>query len=377
MKIHAIEIEQNGVKLWICTMQAKMFINNKNVKVDYYLANDDSGYQRKPTPTRYRDFARYIRNARGISPNSLLINIRGEIGNFEPIAQSFGILSLPDNTEFWIVDGQHRIEGIRELIEQDASFADFPCPVVIMNASSEYEEAKQFMIINKTQKGVKSDLAERFIARMARREGTDKLMNMPRTTIKDIEWRPRATDVVDILNKTYSDNPSDDFFENPWYKKIQLPNEPRGTTMISQGSFEDTLKNLLDNPAFTGYGTRELSIILVRYWSAILDKCPNARIQPNRFVLQRTTGTAVLHRIMPRVVALATMNGTKLTKESIRKVLDNMSDGMDEIFWSNDGTAGVIGTSQKAWAILTSKVLEALEEGNADTTEQLNKPYDL
>jgi DGQHR domain-containing protein len=284
---------------------------------------------------------------------------------------------LPDNTEFWIVDGQHRIEGIRELIEQDNKFADSPCPVVIMNASSEYEEAKQFMIINKTQKGVKSDLAERFIAKMARREGTDKLMNMPRTTIKDIEWRPRATDVVDILNKTHSDDPNDDFFENPWFKKIQLPNEPRGTTMISQGSFEDTLKNLLDNPAFTGYGIKELSIILVRYWSAILAKCPNAKIQPSRFVLQRTTGTAVLHRILPRVVSFAAMNGAKLTKESIKNVLDNMIDGMDELFWSNDGTAGVIGTSQKAWAILTSKVLEFLEEGNAETTEQLNKPYDL
>lgn len=377
MKIHAIEIEQNGVKLWICAMQAKLLALNENVKVDYYSAGNDSGYQRKPTPLRYRDFARYIRNARGISPNSLLINVRGEIGNFEPIAQSYGILNLPDTTEFWIVDGQHRIQGLRELVDQDKTFADFLCPVIIMNASSEYEEAKQFMIINKTQKGVKSDLAERFISKMSRREGTEKLMNMPRTTIKDIEWRPRATDIVDILNTTYSDDPADDFFANPWYMKIQLPNEPRGTTTISQGSFEDTLKHLLDNPLFTGYGIRDLSIILVRYWSAILEKCPNARVQANRYVLQRTTGTAVLHRILPRVVSLTTMGGKKLTKENIKNVLDNMIDGMDEIFWSSDGTAGVIGTSQKAWAILTSKVLEFLEDGNAEQTAELNKPYEL
>lgn len=379
MKIHAIEISQNRVKLYLSAIPAKMLVDENKVKVDYYSASSDSGYQRKPSPSRCKDFARYIKNAKGLSPNSVLINIRGEIGNFEPITSSFGILELPEKaeSELWIVDGQHRIEGLRDLIKEDPSYSDFPIPVVLMNASSNYEEAKQFMIINKTQKGVKSDLAERFIAKMLKREGAHNLMNMPKTTIKDIQWRPRATDIIDVLNTSTSDNHSDDFYNNPWYRKIQLPNEPKGSTLVSQGAFEDSIKGLLDNPMFTGYGKEEMSVILVRYWSAILDKCPNARIEPTKFVIQKTTGLSVLHRILPRVVSLATTEGKKLTKENIKAILDNMPDGMNEIFWSNDGMAGLVGTNQKAFSILTSKVLDFLEEGNADKTEELKRPYDL
>lgn len=377
MQINAMELTQNGTKLYVCTLTAKELITNHNVKVDYFSAAGNDGYQRKPSSARAKDFARYIKNAKGICPNSVLINIRGEIGNFKPISASFGTLNLPDDTIFWIVDGQHRIEGLRELIEQDSSFASFPCVVILMTANSEYEEAKQFMIINKTQKGVRADLAERFIARMAKREGTKELLNMPKATIRDIEWRPRATDIVDILNNETTDAVNDDFYENPWYKKIQLPNEPRGTTTISQSAFEDSLKILLDNPIFAGYGNKELCVILVRYWNAILELCPAAKIQPDKFVIQRATGAAVLHRILPRVIALATLGGEKISKETIRRVLKNMPDGMNEIFWSTDGVAGVIGTNQKAISILTSRVHEFLETGNADNSKELSKPYEL
>src|ERR1700690_670468 len=108
MQISAMEITQNGTRLYVCTMTAKELVTNPNVKVDYFSASANEGYQRKPTTARARDFARYIKNAKGICPNSVLINIRSEIGNFKPISASFGTLSLSDDTVFWIVDGQHR-----------------------------------------------------------------------------------------------------------------------------------------------------------------------------------------------------------------------------------------------------------------------------
>lgn len=376
MQINAIEIVQSNVKFYLCTMTAKELADIEKVKVDYYSASKDEGYQRKPSLARAKDFARYIKNARGICPNSVLINVRGEIGNFKPISSPYGTLTLPDDTTFWIVDGQHRIEGLKGLIEQEPSFSDFPCVVVLMTANSEYEEARQFMIINITQKGVRADLAERFITKMAKREGVN-VTNMPKATIKDIAWRPRATEIVDILNKTTSDDPNNDFYNNPWYQKIHLPNEPKVSTTISQSAFENSLKNLLDNPIFSSYGTKEVSIILIRYWSAILDLCPNAKVQPNKFVLQKTTGPIVLHRILPRVIALAISKGQRITKDSLKSVLEKMKGGMDETFWHSDGDAGMVGTNQKAFSILTSRVLDFLEEGNPEQSEKLDKPYEL
>lgn len=376
MQINAIEMVQNNVKFYLCIMPAKELTDEDRVKVDYYSASKDEGYQRKPSIARAKDFARYIKNASGICPNSVLINVRGEIGNFKPISSPYGTLTLPDDTTFWIVDGQHRIEGLKGLIEREPSFSNFPFVVILMTRNSEYEEAKQFMIINITQKGVRPDLAERFIAKMSKREGVN-VTNMPKATIKDIEWRPRATEIVDILNKETSDNPNDDFYNNPWYQKIHLPNEPKASTIISQSGFENSLKNLLDNPTFSGYGTKEISIILIRYWSAIFDICPNAKVQPNKFVLQKTTGATVLHRILPRVIALAFSKGQRITKDSLKSVLEKMKVGMDEIFWDNKGSAGMVGTNQKAFSILTSMILEFLEEGNPEQSKELGKPYEL
>lgn len=375
-----METVQNGKKLYVCIMKAKDLVHNEKVKVDYYDPKENKGYQRKPSMSRARDFARYIKNAAGISPNSILINIRGALGNFKPIAAQYGILTIPDTTELWIVDGQHRFEGLRDLIDKDPSFGEFPCFVILMNESTEYEEAKQFMIINKTQKGVRPDLAERFIATMMKKEGTKEIYNMPKATIRDIEWRPKATEIVDILNKEISADPDNDFFENPWHRRIQLPNEPKAISTISQSSFENSLKILLDNPTFAEYGTMDLSIILIRYWKAILEICPNANIQPDKYFLQRLTGTAVLHRILPRVLAIAKLKNPRITKDSIKSVLEKMPDIMNEIFWSPDGEAGIIGTSQKALSILTSKVLYSLDRGNAENADKLktmSKPYEL
>lgn len=380
MQLNVIETAQNGKKLYVCIMKAKDLVLNERVKVDYYDPKTSKGYQRNPSMSRARDFARYIKNAAGISPNSILINIRGALGNFKPIAPQYGILTIPDTTELWIVDGQHRFEGLKDLTEQDPSFGEFPCFVILMNESTEYEEAKQFMIINRTQKGVRLDLAAHFIATMAKKEGTKTISNMPRATIRDIEWRPKATEIVDILNKEISDDPNHEFFENPWHMRIQLPNEPKALSTISQSSFENSLKILVDNPIFSGYGTRDLSIMLIRYWKAILEICPNAKIRPDKYFLQRLTGTAVLHKILPRVLALTKFKSQRITTDSTKQILEKMPDVMNEIFWSPDGEAGIIGTSQKALAILTSKVLDSLETGNADNADKLkesHKPYEL
>lgn len=379
MELKCVEFEQNGHKLYSAIMFARDLTNDSDVKVDIYNAGHAEGYQRRPSHLRARDFARYLEKGKGICPTSILLNIRGAF-SFEPIKGNFGILKLPDNPDtekFWIVDGQHRIEGLRELLASDQSYANFPMNVTIMGASTEYEEAKQFIIINKTQVGVRPDLAERFIAKMAKREGPDDLMCLPRATTIDIAWRPKATDIVDILNTRNPSEETNDFYNNPWHRRIQLPNEPRQDTTVSQKAFEDSLKQILHNPSFSSYNAEEIAVILVRYWKAILSICKQADVQPNNYVLMRTTGVAVLHNILPRVVALASKGNNKLTIDRFFAPLSKMTDGMNDLFWESSGIAGNIGTSKKAFSLLTAKLIDYLEEGNKEDTMENKKPFDL
>ncbi len=379
MEMNAIEIVQNGTRLYLTVLPAARLVDADFVKVDVYRPHDDhQGYQRRVVGTRARDYARYLRTAKGLSPNTVLLNIRGEIGGFQPVHGSYGRLSLPERTKFWIVDGQHRIEGLRSLLEMNPAFGEYPMPVVLMTSSSEYEEAKQFIIINKTQKGVRPDLAERFIAKMAKREGVSSLASLPRETIRDIEWRPEATDIVDILNESWDDDQTSEFYGNPWLGRIRLPNAEKGDTIISQKAFEDSLHPVLSNPLFMHFTTKERAVILVRYWKAILSICKDAAIDPKSYVLQRTTGVSVLHAILPAVVAHTIRGGEKPSIENLRAVLTTAAEGMSDEFWYNSGTAGLLGTSRKAFSILTRKLLDAIAEGTRlGSEEQRKKPFEL
>lgn len=377
MKLPTIRVRQGQHQFFITAVPITFFVrSNEYLKVDVFQADRKEGYQRRPTPYRVKDFARYICVAKGVSPTAIILNVRDAEPQFEPIRkdEDFGYVTFPDTVIFWIVDGQHRVDGFREVMEtyydQMADVGAFKVPVVIMHQTSQYDEAKQFLIINKTQKGVKPDLAERFIATMARNESVQSLSNLPRETTRDIEWRPKATDIVDIM---YGSN-TDDFEANPWYQLIQLPNAPRTGTLISQKSFEDSLKPVLTSSMLGGYNTHELATILVRYWKAIALLCPLGFQLPRDHVIQKTAGVHVFNRLLSRVVSLAGRTGP-LTVESFREVLQNLGEHISETYWSSSGTAGVIGASKKSISLLVNELSEPLNNLDGETASA--RPYAL
>jgi DGQHR domain-containing protein len=377
MKIPAMQVRQGKYVFYVASVPLRFFDkHNEKLNVDIFQAASKAGYQRRPTEYRAKDFARYVAVAKGICPTAVLLNVRDEGVGFEAIRkdEDFGHLSLPDDVVLWIVDGQHRIKGFQEAMDEHADrmaeLGVFKVPVVIMNLPAAYEEAKQFLIINKTQKGVKPDLAERFISTMARTESIQDLRNLPRETTREIEWRPKATEIVDIMNGSNSD----EFEGNPWYQMIQLPNEPRGVTLVSQKAFEDSLKPVLHSDTLRGYSTRELATILVRYWKAIASLCEGAFVVPREYVIQKTTGIQVFHLLLPQVANMAGKNG-KLTQTAFVGVLKNLDEGITDNYWSSNGTAGVVGTSRKSTALLVSQLSQALE--GAENEGVTAKPFAL
>ncbi len=256
-----------------------------------------------------------------------------------------------------------RQEAIETHGDRMAELGVFKVPVVIMHQATQYDEAKQFLIINKTQKGVKPDLAERFISTMSRTESLEDLRNLPRETTREIEWRPKATEIVDLLNG----NDTGEFENNPWYNKVQLPNEPRGTTVVSQKALEDSLKPVLNSDALRGYSTRELATLLVRYWKAIRSHCEGTFAVPREYVIQKGTGVNVFHSLLPQVANMAGRN-SKLSMEALASVLAHLEEGISESYWSSNGTAGVLGTSKKSFAMPISKLSQALDDAETEGT---------
>jgi len=372
----AFELEQNGERMYLTWMKAEELMNTDMVKVDIWRRANTDGYQRPHTVNRSNAFGRFISVSRGISPLSVLLSVRAPVA-FKREKENFGTLVIPDSEPLWIVDGQHRIGGLREAVEKSSDYEPFPLPVVILQRTdkkdevkekreenAKWEEAKQFVIINRTQKGVRTDLADQFLLRLAKREGTDIISGMPSIVTAGIEWKPRALKITELLNDS----------EGPWKGKVHFSGEPKKGTAISQGALTDSLEPILKHDSFQAYNESEMVDMLSRYWRAIYELCPAAMDDSQDYLIQRTTGVGVLHKLFPIVAALS---GEELTQQRIKEVLLKMDFGMTNGFWdAKQGEAGLVGTGRKAVNIMWGRMRDALEASREGETTP-TRPFRL
>ena len=79
MELDAFEMIQNGIPVYITYMTAKQLSDLKKIKVDIFKRENEEGYQREISNKRSEEFAKYVINAKGISPISILLNVRKKI----------------------------------------------------------------------------------------------------------------------------------------------------------------------------------------------------------------------------------------------------------------------------------------------------------
>jgi len=343
MKIRAIPFVQHGITMYSAVMSATQIVSN--YKVDVWHPSNPDGYQRAISFPRAKKFGRFVSTE--ISPPAILVNIRNE--DKDSVSYVNGQLEIPDDVPIWFVDGQHRAAGLKELVESAGEkYGNLQFPIVIMMGKEIYDEAKQFVIVNTSQKRIRTDLGERYLQRQAKIEGTEKMLQKG---IKNIEWIPTAIEVVDSLNTTDG---------GVWHNLIRLPNEPKATTIVSQKAFSDSLKPLLkDDGRYFRRNVSYVSPIISRYWEAIKEICPEPFENPEAYVMLKTTGVVSLHSILPRIVLR--LNTDSPTKEQFVQVLSKIPSIKDDAKWqSPDGDYSRM-TGQKGFLIIKTELLDELE----------------
>lgn len=362
--IEAIKLHQDSHQVYMALVPTSVLLANTTVDTWDPEAEDpkENGYQRDAMQAHYSKVAKFLSKS-PLLPTSILLCVRGKV-DFRPYTTgsgSAGQIILPDSSLLYIVDGQHRVAGLRYAIEEMdvLSLLNYEMPVVIMAEVDKEEEVNQFFIVNSTAKKIKTDLAERLISELAANDDDVKNNLIGRGK----GWMLRAVRICDMLNER----------ENScWYKRIQLPNaKKQPDMMIGQSGFTNTLKPILTMSWVQTMSDDKVAEMIDRYWTALKRVMPEPFSSPSDYAIQKSLGVNPWHIVAPAVLELS--KDSKLSIDGIEKVfLHAKSEDEDGIFssdfWRTGGDIAAF-SSRSGFQILANRIQNILPSSDADVLD--------
>ncbi|MCY3919721.1 MAG: DGQHR domain-containing protein [Chloroflexi bacterium] len=278
---------------------------------------DKTGYQREPSKTRVNRLKQDLDKKRVDLPTAVLLNLRAFNPDSHLVRKNGSeYLSLRAGDRLYVVDGQHRIEALTDLYEDDPDrWAGFELPFVCLLGAHEGDEMEQFYVVNSTAKSVRTDLALDLLKQRAEADPTvrDSLME------RGESWKVDAQTIVERLALTPA-----------WSDRVRFPGQSVGETTIANSGMVNGLKQLLLTPYFGNITTDNQVKILDAYWRAIRDVLPEAFEEPTDYTLQKMTGVTVMHGLL--IVALEyvrSAGGSVIEAESYRDALSGALEDLE------------------------------------------------
>ena len=269
LKLSAARVRQGGLTLFSTSLKVRDLLGDGFYSVDTLDPEDESdgGYQRLLNKARAKKLADYIvagQNSKdAFLPTSVLL------ATDQPIAFNSADNTIQIDTDkvtpFSVVDGQHRIEGLRMAAEKDDRVSDFEIPVNIATRLTPIEQMCHFLIVNTTQKSVDKGVEQRIYARLSAALDVEHLPSLPRWVLSTVQKGEieKALKYVDYLNK---------FEDSPWYGKVQIANKDSETATVNQKSFVKAIVRYVltaNNPLAALKDFDKEKRIFANYWKAI------------------------------------------------------------------------------------------------------------
>lgn len=166
---------------------------------------------------------------------------------------------------FSVVDGQHRLEGLKLAAARDERVLDFEVPVNIATDLPAIAQMCHFLIVNTTQKSVDKAVEQRIVARLTEALDFEDMPSLPRWILRTVEKGEvdKALKLVDYLNSEPG---------SPWVGKIQMANDGPSSSTVNQRSFvKSIIKFVLttNNPlgALKDFDREKKAFL--NYWKAV------------------------------------------------------------------------------------------------------------
>jgi len=326
-----------------------------------------TGYQREVSVTRVNRLVSELKSGRVDLPTAVLLNVRDyDAGTNLVRRDGRKYLHLSDDQSYFVVDGQHRIEALTRIVEEDPDrWNGYEIAFVCMLGADEREEMREFYVVNSTAKSVRTDLALDLLKQQA--EADPNIMDGLVESSED--WKVRAQTIVEELTHR----------STVWRGRIRFPGEPKADTTIGNAGLANTLKQLLATPYFGQVTTENQVKILDAYWQGIRKVLPEVFDEPLDFVIQKSTGTMVMHTLLISLLEYVRSVGKSVIEPT--SFADTLEDTLLELqgdtrdgnvvtgadFWRS-GAAGAAGSfsSNAGRRVLTAKIRARLPKPEVD-----------
>ena len=321
----------------------------------------EKGYQRLLNKARAKKLADYIvagqETRDAFLPTSIFIATEKNI-SFNPSNNTIDI-DIDEVAPFNVVDGQHRVEGLKMAYEKDPRVLEFEVPVNIAINLPEIAQMCHFLIVNTTQKSVEEGVAQRIRARLTQAFGIEDIPNLPKWILNSVQKGEddKALRVVDFLNsETYS----------PWYNRIRMANDENSEGSVNQKSFVKAIKKyflVANNPIISTQEEPKQQKIFLNYWKAIT----NILGTEEPTVLFKYNGVELFCRFcVPFFLKMMNMNDFKVQTMQvlIEQVFENVEGDAAGVghtdFWIKGSTAS--GLNAGALSKISNEMVKALHK---------------
>ena len=376
----AIKVQQGRRTLFLTSFTVKDFLARDFYRVDRLDVGSVTGMQRLLNNNRAKSFGKDVVDAdkrnEAFLPTSVFLATEGNISYDEQSKELYfdsdpGARVCPLD----VVDGQHRLEGLKLAAEKSEHLLDFPISVVIAHKMSETEKMLQFVTVNTKQKAVDKGVVQHITARFTQMLDVEHLPYLPDWLRREVEkgGDDRGLRIVKRLNSDKS---------SPWRGRIQLADESKSLRhTITQSTFVATLKKTVLNKYHPFNATlvdpEKQIAVLINYWKAVDDIFVGGATDENgkaASVAYKYNGLEFFLSILYAVINVLSRNRT-FTVNAIAKCIRDAEGSlspqatlaMEPDYWRPGGHAS--GMNKAGIAQLAADFSEAIESAAAEDIE--------
>ena len=367
IEVAASRAKQGNLELYVTAIKVRDLIAPGFYNVETLDPEDanDKGYQRLLNKGRAKKLADYI--VKGQEEGDAFLPTAVFLATDKAIAHDRAAntitIDLAEVGPFSVVDGQHRLEGLRMAAERDERVLDFEVPVNIAVNLPWIAQMCHFLIVNTTQKSVDKSVEQRIIARLTEALDVDDMPGLAKWIANTVQRGEvdKAVKLADYLNDTEG---------SPWQGKIRMANADATDASVNQRSFVKAIVKYVltaNNPlgAVLKDPEKERKAFL-NYWKAIASILDDGQAA----VLYKYNGVELFCKFsIPFFNKL--LDTGKFTSSAMEALLSSCFDNMEgeyagvghPDFWMKGGKASFLNAG--AINVISQEMTKALHASSA------------